>query len=127
MTFYFLILFGLYFMLLLFLRIGWSKAVHSKERVPVHNNFLISVIIPVRNEGHHMNTLIGGLAAQTYSAADFEVIIVDDHSSDKGVENCLEHLSNARIQFLGENENGKKAALTRGISLAKGNIIATTD
>jgi cellulose synthase/poly-beta-1,6-N-acetylglucosamine synthase-like glycosyltransferase len=127
MTFYFLVLFGLYFVLLLVLRIGWSIAVAPKEREPVQKNFLISVIIPVRNEGRNVNTLLHGLANQHYPSADFEVIMVDDHSSDNAVENCRGLLQNLKVLSLGENEIGKKAALTHGINFAKGDIITTTD
>jgi len=127
MTFYFLVLFGLYFVLLLVLRIGWSIAVASKEREPVQKNFLISVIIPVRNEGRNVDTLLHSLANQSYPSASFEVIMVDDHSSDQSVENYKGLLQHLTVHSLGENEIGKKAALTRGINLAKGDIIATTD
>jgi biofilm PGA synthesis N-glycosyltransferase PgaC len=127
MTFYFLILFGLYFVLLFALHIGWSKAVAQKEKEPTRKNFLISVIIPIRNEGRNLETLIHGLSNQTYPSTDFEVIIVDDHSSDNPVENCRGHLQNLTILSLNESEQGKKAALTRGVNQAKGEVIATSD
>ena len=127
MTFYFLILFGLYFVLLFVLRIGWSRAVAREERKNALENFFISVIIPIRNERRNMETLIQGLSHQTYPSANFEVIMVDDHSSDNSVENCGGLLQNLTTLFLGEKEKGKKAALTLGINFAKGDIIATTD
>src|SRR6267154_2498298 len=127
MTFYFLILFGLYFVLLVMLRIGWSTAVAPKGREPIRKNFFISVIIPIRNERRNMEALVHGLSSQSYPSVNFEVIIVDDHSSDNTIENCRGRLQNLTILSLAENENGKKAALTHGINFAKGDIIATTD
>ena len=127
MTFYFLILFGFYFVLLLVLRMGWSKAVAQKEMNAVNKINFISVVIPVRNEEKNIDTLLKSLESQKYGKTNFEVIIVDDHSTDDSVEKCKERLQNLTTFSLGKDENGKKAALTRGIKHAKGGIIVTTD
>lgn len=127
MTFYFLGLFGLYFVLLLVLRTGWSRAFSVNAGKPVRRNILISVIIPLRDEGAHVAAVLRSLADQNYPPADFEVIMVDDHSSDGAVEKCSGLLPNLRVFALGDKEMGKKAALTRGIHFAKGEVVATTD
>lgn len=127
MTFYFLTLFGSYFVLLLVLRMGWAKALHPKATKVAQKNFFISVIIPVRNEAGNMEALIGGLSGQTYPSQDFEVIFVDDHSSDNAIKNYGGRMQNLTVLFLREHEQGKKAALSLGIDRAKGEIIVTTD
>lgn len=127
MAFYFLILFGFYFALLLVLRIGWSKAIVSKKINSIEKNHFISVIIPVRNEEKNIDTLLECLRTQDYLRSNFEVIIVDDHSTDGALEKCKGRLQNLTSFSLRADENGKKAALTYGIKHAKGEIIATTD
>ncbi len=129
MTLYFLIVFGFYSVLLLVLRFGWEKAVHPKDKAQAKEDFFISIIIPVRNEEKNIESLIDSLSHINYPAPNFEVIIVDDHSTDDSVklaENGKDSLRNLTVVSLSE-KFGKKAALTRGIHLAKGKIIATTD
>jgi biofilm PGA synthesis N-glycosyltransferase PgaC len=129
MTFYFLILFALYFALLLVLRIGWSKA-FVKNEIAADKTYFISVIIPVRNEEKNIETLLRSLENQSYLKSNFEIILINDHSTDnsvKKVEENKDRLQNWTILSLGKNENGKKAALTFGIQHANGEIIATTD
>ncbi len=129
MTFYFLILFGLYFVLLMVLRIGWSKAIAQKKITPVSKNLFISVVIPIRNEEKNIDILVQYLANQNYPSQNFEAIFVNDHSTDSSaqlIEQRKMLLPNATVISL-ENKFGKKAALTQGIYLAKGEIIVTTD
>jgi biofilm PGA synthesis N-glycosyltransferase PgaC len=129
MTFYFLILFGLYFVLLLVLRIGWSSALARTDEKPINKNYFISVIIPVRNEERNIESLLIGLANQNYPILNFEVIVVDDHSTDDSIKILAKNkprFQNLTVAALTSNY-GKKAALTHGINLAKGEIIATTD
>jgi poly-beta-1,6-N-acetyl-D-glucosamine synthase len=60
----------------------------------------------------------------------FEVIIVNDHSTDTTVEQATRSLvgiENARLLNLPEGKAGKKAALQFGITEARFEIIATTD
>jgi glycosyltransferase involved in cell wall biosynthesis len=42
----------------------------------------VSVVVPVFNTGHHIEALIASLVGQTLSADEFEVIFVDDGSTD---------------------------------------------
>jgi cellulose synthase/poly-beta-1,6-N-acetylglucosamine synthase-like glycosyltransferase len=127
MTFYFLILFALYFVLLILLRIGWSNAMAQKEVRQMNKDYFISIVVPVRNEKKNIGPLLQSLSSQSYPSSNFEVIIVDDHSTDDSVERCNGQLENLTVLSLSEGENGKKAALTQGICAAKGEIIATTD
>src|SRR5882762_1114919 len=127
MAFYFLILFGLYFVLLFVLRMGWSKAVAKKEKKAADRIHFISVIVPIRNEEKNIGILLESLKNQDYLKPNFEVIIVDDHSADGSFEKSKERLQNQTTLSLGKAEKGKKAALTHGINQAKGRIIATTD
>ncbi len=88
----------------------------------------ISIIIAVRNEEKNIKQLLNSLSIQTYPKDFFEIIIINDHSSDKTLE-ILENvrLENLKIIELNDSEIGKKTAIDKGISVASGEIIITTD
>lgn len=113
----------------------WSKlhAVVDLGREPVTN---ISVIIPCRNEEENIEKLIGALLAQTYPKSLLEIIIVNDHSTDRtgliakkfAAEN--EHLKVIDLQqYVGGQERiaFKKMAIATGIEQSIGTLIITTD
>jgi glycosyltransferase involved in cell wall biosynthesis len=129
MVIYFAIVFGLYFLLLITLWVGWRRAVNCKTK-SISKSIFISVVIAMRNERRNIGELLQSLSVQNYSEKDFEIIIVDDHSTDdsiKEVEKWSMRLSSLTVLSLNQNQNGKKAALAFGISKAKGEVIATTD
>jgi len=130
MTFYFLFVFGTYFLMMVVLRIGWEWGIRPKKTASAETNFFISVVVAIRNEESTVENLMTNLSGQNYPSSDFEVILVDDHSNDRSnhfVKTLSKDFSNFRIISLNETEIGKKAALAKGIALAKGKIIATTD
>lgn len=129
MTIYFLTVFGLYFFLLTTLMLGWNRVFSHQPNRNSSGKF-ISVVIAVRNEGRNIRWLIGSLLEQQYPASGFEIIVVNDHSTDNTLEVLQPMASSAQnfsILSLTENEAGKKEALAKGILNARGKIIATTD
>lgn len=88
---------------------------------------LVSIITPVHNAYDHIEETIDSVLAQTFS--DWELILVDDKSSDDGLE-ILKKYENkdSRIKLL-KNPHNQGAAITRnkGIELAKGRYIAFLD
>lgn len=125
---YFILIFGAYFIFLIFLLIGWYKislggALQSTSR-------LVSVIIPFRNEAMNLPSLIRSLAQQRMDSNQFEVILVDDHSTDTSFEVLTQQQAiypQLSIQVWASRSAGKKEALTTGILKARGEIILTTD
>lgn len=90
----------------------------------------ITVILPVRNEELNIQALLTDLENQTYNKIYFEVIVIDDHSSDSTREKVLafKQRSKLNLQLISLKTNqGKKAAATFGVSKAKGDIIVCTD
>jgi glycosyltransferase involved in cell wall biosynthesis len=89
-----------------------------------------SVIVPVYNAAHEIGGLAQCLLTQSFPAADFEIILVDNGSTDGTLE-ILETLAARhpdRILFLKEHElRGSYAARNKGLSRAKGEILAFTD
>lgn len=88
----------------------------------------ISVVIPFRNEVEHLPNLISWLMRQQYPRNKFEVIAVNDHSTD-GTTNALStHINEWKnLTIIESGGLGKKNALKTGIVAASGEIIATTD
>ncbi len=90
----------------------------------------ISVIVAVKNEEANVAALIQSINAQNYPKKHFEVILVDDHSSDlspRVVQQTIKGLSNFKLISTHWGDSGKKKAITRGIYEAEGELIVTTD
>ena len=88
----------------------------------------ISIIIPARNEEENIGVLLAALQKQTYPAALYEVIVVDDHSSDKTAAVVQRYPGVKLLQLKEENINSyKKKAIETGITAATGDMIVTTD
>jgi len=120
-----------YLFLLTALTIGWYKMIHKTNANPVSSSLsLITVIVPFRNEAHCLPSLINSLALLNYPEEKFEVVLVNDHSEDESAQALgllIRNRPNFRQLDLGDNEVGKKMALTKGIELGVGEIIVTTD
>jgi glycosyltransferase involved in cell wall biosynthesis len=90
----------------------------------------MSVIIPFKNESGNLDDLFKSLDGQTIKKDLIEFVFVDDHSTDDSLNKLLkltENKSGCIIHKQDKAQNGKKAALLKGISLASGEIIVTTD
>ncbi len=118
----------LYIIRILTYHSGWKKlqtGQHTMDEYP-----MVSIVIPVRNEGENIGWLMEDLAAQDYPSDKYEVIIVDDHSSDNTrsvIETFLNRNLQIRLLSLSTSETGKKAALQKGIEAAVHPLILNTD
>jgi teichuronic acid biosynthesis glycosyltransferase TuaG len=90
-------------------------------------NQLISVIIPVYNSSQYLSETIVSVLNQTYS--NFEIIIIDDFSSDDSLEIALSFQKNdSRIIILKNAKNsGQAFSRNVGLDCAKGIFIAFLD
>ena len=113
-----------YCLLVIVLWAGWNRAIRRNSTKDHLFAPLVSVIIPVRNEEEHIQSLLDDLIRQHYK--NFEVIVVDDHSEDKSLEIISHHLRN-NFQVILNRGQGKKSAITTGIAHANGSVIVTTD
>src|SRR3989338_4248986 len=90
----------------------------------------ISVVIATYNRCESLIKTLQSIADQTgIDQADYEIIVVDNNSTDRTKE-AVESLAksfNSRITYLFEPRQGKTFAANRGIEQAKGQIIAMTD
>ncbi|MBW4665691.1 MAG: glycosyltransferase family 2 protein [Chroococcus sp. CMT-3BRIN-NPC107] len=87
-------------------------------------NPFVSVIIPVFNDSKRLEICLKILQEQTYPQSLYEIIVVDNGSKEN-IEAVVNQFSQATIAH--ESRQGSYAARNKGISLAKGEIIAFTD
>lgn len=93
----------------------------------------VSVVVPVRNEADYIGPCLNALLRQTYPSEYYEVIVVDDGSTD-GTSQILESYKNRypRLQILQASQafsgiTGKQNALARGVRSSSGEVILHTD
>jgi glycosyltransferase involved in cell wall biosynthesis len=87
----------------------------------------LSVVIPTFNRSEHLRVCLDALVQQTQPASDFEVVVVDDGSSD-GTEEMLERISTAFALHVVRQENqGYGAARNHGVEVASGRYLLFLD
>lgn len=86
---------------------------------------MISVVIPLYNKAHTIVKTLNTVMCQTYN--DFEVIIVNDGSTDNGVEVIKMNFSDRRIRIINQENAGVGAARNRGAEEARGEWLAFLD
>lgn len=86
----------------------------------------VSVIVPVRNRRDLLVALLGALEVQTFR--DFEVVVVDDGSTDgSGEEAATWTLADRPVRVLRQSNSGAVSARQAGVAVAGGEILAFTD
>lgn len=85
---------------------------------------LVSVILPVYNGESFVAEAIGSILNQTFK--DFELIIINDGSTDKSLD-IIKSFKDSRIILINQENKGLIQSLNSGISLAKGKLIARMD
>ncbi|HMX04764.1 MAG TPA: glycosyltransferase [Chitinophagales bacterium] len=119
-----------YVSLVAFFLYGWWK-LKEFNGTATKKHVFITVIVPVRNEEKNIVHLLRDLKEQTYPADKYEVIIVDDHSTDQTTQKVMQaKMDNVRIISLGDAGTvrmNKKAGIQHAVSSAKGELIITTD
>lgn len=96
----------------------------------MHADPLVSVVIPVKDEAANVTTLAREIRDALNGVVPFEVIFVDDGSTDATVETLagLKTEFDGQLQILRHLRNaGQSAAITSGVRAARGRWIATLD
>ena len=102
-----------------------------KKSTAIKNGNGISIVIAANNELENLKHNLPKVLSQEYST--YEVIVVDDRSSDESYEFLLElakqhkNLKVLTVTDLPDHLNGKKYAITLGIKTAKFDQILLTD
>jgi glycosyltransferase involved in cell wall biosynthesis len=113
--------------LYLFLKI--SRNLFKIRPYTVHDlpSVFVSVIIPCLDEEKNLYSVLSDISAQDYSPELYELIIVDDNSSDMtfSVASGFRGIRNLRVyKNLGR---GKKQAIRTGVALSTGSLVITSD
>lgn len=138
MTFLLVTLFLLipYVALILYYRRSWAsiKDFEPTENLNENEMPFVSIIIAARNEEFNIGKCIQSIINQTYPQSHIEIIVTDDHSTDKTVSIINSFLKeNIRVinlqNFTGDKilNSYKKKSIETALQFAKGDLIATTD
>ncbi len=84
---------------------------------------LVSVIIPTFNRAKMVGNAIASVLAQSFR--DFELIVIDDGSTDDTRERLTRLPSGVRVHF--QENRGVSAARNKGVALATGSLLAFLD
>ena len=90
----------------------------------------VSVVVPMYNSEATIESCLDSLISMDYPGSRYEIIVVDDHSTDNSVK-IIKNFTHVhdRIRLLrqGKGKKGPAAARNLGIRHAKGDFIASTD
>jgi glycosyltransferase involved in cell wall biosynthesis len=86
---------------------------------------IVSVIIPTHNCARFITDAIESILSQTYK--DYEVIVIDDGSTDDTRERLREYVQKELIRYIYKENKGVAEARNTGILAARGDYIAYVD
>lgn len=102
-----------------------------KENKSLSNSILLSIIVPVYNVEKYLHKCLQSIANQTLNHNDYEVILVDDKSTDKSIDICREFISNFSnfhlIELPKNTIGGAGTPSNIGLEYAKGKYIGFID
>ncbi len=118
-----------YAFFVLLARSGWRKLKSSPPASGTPTHF--SVLIAARNEASNIQHSVRAVLDQDYPATAFEVLVIDDFSSDETARLVTE-MANPHLRLLQRTPDDnflpfKKGAIQKGVAAATGDWIITTD
>ncbi len=85
----------------------------------------VSVVIPCFNQGHFLEEAVASVLGQSF--ADFEIIVVNDGSTDERTIRMLENFAMEKTRVIHTANHGLAGARNNGIAAAKGRYILPLD
>lgn len=86
---------------------------------------MITIVTPTYNREILVQATIKSIQAQTYT--NWELIIIDDGSTDNTEHVITGFLNDKRIRYIKKSNSGQPDSLNLGVSMAKGNFITFLD
>src|SRR5947209_4785437 len=86
---------------------------------------MISIIVPCRDLGHYLDEAVSSALNQTRD--DFEIIVVDDGSTDEATVRLLDDYRRPRTRVLRTEPRGVCAARNLGAAEARGEVLCFLD
>ncbi|MFZ1784907.1 MAG: glycosyltransferase [Ferruginibacter sp.] len=129
-----LIIFGLYTLLILYYWRSWGTIADFKWQMADGRAVTkISIVIPARNEEENITSCLDSILKQSYPKHLFEVLVVDDHSTDNTAA-IVKNYAGQQVKlislsdFVSDQINSyKKKAIEIAIHQSTGELIVTTD
>ena len=122
-----------YALLLLIYYVGWQLIPLRKNKGRVEPTIRFSILIPARNEASVILACLDSIALQEYPKHLFEVIVINDRSSDNTAAlvqayiNQNPHLPLRLMEAESVGISGKKACITAAVAQAQYEFICLTD
>jgi len=88
-----------------------------------------TIVIPTYNRREYLKKTLESIAGQIYEHSEFEMLIVDDFSTD-GTEDMVKEFSKEadfRISYFKNDKKGQTMARNKGFREARGEIVVSTD
>ena len=87
---------------------------------------MLTVAMPVYNAGIHLRLAVASIRKQTFT--DWELLVMDDGSTDGALDQLTEELNDPRIRVLRDGRNaGIAVRLNQAVDLAQGRYLARMD
>lgn len=96
----------------------------SQAALTVQDKPFFSVVMPVYNRERYVREAIESVLAQ--SGTDFELVVVDDGSTDRSVQ-IVRSIVDMRLRLVYGDHSGGASARNKGISVARGQFIVWID
>src|SRR5690554_1294971 len=90
----------------------------------METKLLMSIVIPCYNGERFIRETINSVINQSYS--NFELIILNDGSTDKSLE-IIESIKDNRIQVINKTNSGVSDTRNKGLQISKGSFILFLD
>lgn len=122
-----------YFFLIRWLLTEWDRLRSPEVSAAPNRAITVSIIVPARNEATNIRSCLDSLVQQSYPNSLLEIIVVDDHSTDRTSAITLGYEDQGvRLLALADHldqptQSYKKAAISLGVAEAQGELIITTD
>ena len=103
------------------------KDTNTRHRADSNSPF-ISVLIPMRNEGHYIARCLDSILANDYPQDRLEILVIDGLSTDRSRDIVREYAKrHPSLRLLDNPKRFVPAALNTGIRAAQGEIIVRAD
>jgi poly-beta-1,6-N-acetyl-D-glucosamine synthase len=104
---------------------GWRRNGTNRHNALTEWPF-VSIVVAFRNEANNLPILIDAIANQSAPKQRFELILVDDGSTDNW-QTTLPKMEGLNMTIVPNQGTGKKQAVRTGVEVAKGSVVLVTD
>ena len=100
----------------------------SSATVTIQNRMVLSIVVPVYNVEQYLKRCLDSLLSQNLSVSDYEIILIDDGSTDGSGSICDTYAGcNSNVRVIHQANRGLSAARNSGVASANGDYIQFVD